>query len=120
MELEAFADSAEASQKLLSWPEALSSFKLLGSFKNALYIDLPMVKNMLVQHRNSFVSLDIAHIPHDGKPMFVIFLNFPFWKSCLYHDGTLENPERNCQILSKYSRNAFRRHDLENLHGLSR
>jgi hypothetical protein len=76
MELENFSDSAEALRILLSWPEALSSFRLSGSFSDGLYIDLSMVKDMLFQHRNSLVSLDIGHLPREGRAKLCDFSEF--------------------------------------------
>lgn len=76
MELEDFSDSAEVLRVLLSWPEALSTFRLLWSFSDGLFMDLPMVKDMLVQHRNSLVSLEIGHLPRGGKAELCDFSEF--------------------------------------------
>jgi hypothetical protein len=53
---------------LLSWPEALSTFRIMGG-KDEKHnpIDLPMVKEMLVQHKDSLVELKIEHLPDESK-----------------------------------------------------
>lgn len=119
MEIESFADSAEALRKLLSWPEALSSFKLSGSFKCGLPMDLPMVKDMRVQHRYSLVCLDIGHLPREGRAKLCDFSEFSVLEKLSLSRWQLENPEKHYQILGKYSTTAFRHHGLENLRGLS-
>lgn len=77
MEIEDYSDGAEALRILLSWPEALSSFRLLGSYYgNGLYIDLPMLKSMLLPHKESLVSLDIAHLPRESQAKLCNFSEF--------------------------------------------
>lgn len=53
---------------LLGWPEALSVFKITGRvYDNHKPIDLPIVKEILVQHKDSLVELEIEHLPGESK-----------------------------------------------------
>jgi hypothetical protein len=62
---------------LLSWPEALSRFKIIGRvYDKHNPIDLPMVKEMLVQHKDSLVVLEIEHLPDESKGKLFDFSEF--------------------------------------------
>lgn len=66
MEIVDFADGADGLRRLLSWPESLSSFQFRGSYYGiSSYIDLPLIKDMLLTHKDRLVNLDIAQPPRE-------------------------------------------------------
>ncbi|KAF3396635.1 hypothetical protein DPV78_008000 [Talaromyces pinophilus] len=77
LELSDYSDSPEALEKLLSWPVRLSKFTLAPFYHNVHYIDLPMIKQMLLQHRESLTDLDIGYLSPDGTGKFSHWSEFP-------------------------------------------
>lgn len=77
IDLASFSDTAEALSMLLSWPEALSIFKITGRvYDKHNPIDLPMVKEILIQHKESLVELEIEHLPDETKGKLFDFSEF--------------------------------------------
>lgn len=72
-----YSDSPEALEKLLSWPKSLSKFTLAPFYHNVHYIDLPMIKQMLFQHRESLTDLDIGYLSSDGTGKLSHWSEFP-------------------------------------------
>jgi hypothetical protein len=62
MNLSDYTDGPKALERLLSWPRALSKFTLAPFYNNPFYIDLQMVKDMLLKHRESLKEINIGYL----------------------------------------------------------